>query len=522
MHILFTIPELVEPIVKHLIVPGSRFSKKSSELSYLSDDAYRDITAVGQTARLFRESSLDAIWRVQISLLPLMRAVDFEMKIMNIVAGGVPFKLYNILKLLNTDDATRILWTYSSRISELRLQSFPIILAYSDTIFAGLFPRLQVLKSPADNITQTHLVLHGTGDMLERLDVLGSPCPIPLLEDIAAKASRLKHLALQWTHDDPVHEPREVPDHVYVNFIEAFQKASLLEVLHVVAKFDNGVLIWKTLTQIASLTQLTLDLRGSPRVPFEELAEFSTLVSFHLIASDTLRYPIDLLAKCTFRRLQTLGLRFNCRSPPTLDEATHLITAIAASNPSATLRSLQIETYVVRPWTVVPIRPHAVKPLLRFPIIQHLDLGGHWCWDLDDDFMRELANAWPDLEVLRLDVTRNRPVTSRITVSGLEALVQYCPRLRDLDLTFSGTIPKVLVHHSIGTVELDVLAGGKQNEVLTCIGEGCSDVDSPVELAAILGRMFPELRVLEAAKHSFRKQWREVRDHLPANLNDHP
>ena len=80
MHPMFTIPELVERIVffvSTLPEDTSRITKRSSRSSsgYLPPGAYVDIVSLGLTASLFREPSLDQIWRTQTSLIPLLRSV---------------------------------------------------------------------------------------------------------------------------------------------------------------------------------------------------------------------------------------------------------------------------------------------------------------------------------------------------------------------------------------------------------------------------------------------------------------
>lgn len=85
MHRLFTIPELVDVVV-HCLAPRNDTAEprstaapgipSGSNLTGLPSDTWRDVTSLGLTASLFRESALNAIWHTQHSLLPLLRSVD--------------------------------------------------------------------------------------------------------------------------------------------------------------------------------------------------------------------------------------------------------------------------------------------------------------------------------------------------------------------------------------------------------------------------------------------------------------
>lgn len=75
MHRIFLIPELVGCIVEKAVIHAHRKQDRFSQLTRLSTAAYRDVTSLGLTSRIFREPSLDAIWSIQISFLPLLRCI---------------------------------------------------------------------------------------------------------------------------------------------------------------------------------------------------------------------------------------------------------------------------------------------------------------------------------------------------------------------------------------------------------------------------------------------------------------
>lgn len=77
MHKLFCVAELVELIVQNVTVLTSPRKRSRTHLSLLHPVSYKDVKSLGLTAKVFREPSLNAIWReAQCSLFPLLRAID--------------------------------------------------------------------------------------------------------------------------------------------------------------------------------------------------------------------------------------------------------------------------------------------------------------------------------------------------------------------------------------------------------------------------------------------------------------
>lgn len=88
MHRIFFIPELVECIVEKAAIHARHYQDRSSQLTRLSTAAYRDVTSLGLTSRIFREPSLDAIWTIQIAFLPLLRCIGAVTEHMSLDEDG--------------------------------------------------------------------------------------------------------------------------------------------------------------------------------------------------------------------------------------------------------------------------------------------------------------------------------------------------------------------------------------------------------------------------------------------------
>lgn len=80
MHAVFTIPELTQAIVENVVqtrTDGDRRAilRVQHRFSTLTNESWEDLKSLGLTARTFREPCLDAVWRTQTSLVPLLRSV---------------------------------------------------------------------------------------------------------------------------------------------------------------------------------------------------------------------------------------------------------------------------------------------------------------------------------------------------------------------------------------------------------------------------------------------------------------
>ena len=59
--------------------------RQPSHFTHMSEDAYRDVTSLGLTSKIFREATLSAIWDTQYSLIPLFRSVGLVKQLPSIL-----------------------------------------------------------------------------------------------------------------------------------------------------------------------------------------------------------------------------------------------------------------------------------------------------------------------------------------------------------------------------------------------------------------------------------------------------
>lgn len=101
---------------------------------------------------------------------------------------------------------------------------------------------------------------------------------------------------------------------------------------------------------------------------------------------------------------------------------------------------------------------------------------------LDDSWLKEIAQAWPNLE--RLTVPACAAQRPRVTLEGIIPLINHCPRLCDLRITINA--------HPITPTKLD----GIHNNHIKHISLDHSTVTLPRKVFRSLIRMFPYLVAL--------------------------
>lgn len=111
MHPLFAIAELVGFIVLQLAPSDDDVITNSFQpvhFTCLDQDSYHALTSLGLTASVFREASLDALWRNQCTLVPLLRASGMNTR--TFVSQLIP----SVATLMSTV-STALLQTYIRR-----------------------------------------------------------------------------------------------------------------------------------------------------------------------------------------------------------------------------------------------------------------------------------------------------------------------------------------------------------------------------------------------------------------------
>ncbi|KAH7903760.1 hypothetical protein BJ138DRAFT_82489 [Hygrophoropsis aurantiaca] len=150
----------------------------------------------------------------------------------------------------------------------------------------------------------------------------------------------------------------------------------------------------------------------------------------------------------------------------------------------------------------------ALRPLFSFTKMRCVDIDGLCSFDLNDDSLAELANAWPHLEELTLNLSSGWQSTSEITFKGLRSLIQACPLLKSLALAIDATQLNPI---SRATPEDDI-----HNDKIEVLDLEDSTIENPIAVARILGKLFRSLKRVNVSpeEEELYELWDDVNSHL--------
>lgn len=132
-------------------------------------------------------------------------------------------------------------------------------------------------------------------------------------------------------------------------------------------------------------------------------------------------------------------------------------------------------------WTLADIRP-----LLGYRNLSNVHLQPPRMFSAGDGDFRRMADAWPDLQSLRLGHTTDG--LPACTLSGLIPLAQYAPRLRTLS---------IMVDATTTAIRDDTLSSFPVQESLVTLDVQLSPISAPADVAEFLSRLFPCLREIK-------------------------
>jgi hypothetical protein len=129
----------------------------------------------------------------------------------------------------------------------------------------------------------------------------------------------------------------------------------------------------------------------------------------------------------------------------------------------------------------------ALRPLLTFRNLRHLSMT-RMLPHLDNHWLREMAQAWPHLQVLNVVEYRSQVLDitiSGITLEGILPVLEYCPDLMELALTINAPL------HCVQFLERPWR--GISNRNITTLNVGDSVIDDPIDVAHFFTYVLPNL-----------------------------
>lgn len=413
-------PEILDIIFSHIetdfsiVIDNGRIRPKTTSKAH-------KLAALARTCKTFHNPALNALWKVQYSLVPALRCfpedlwersssrgeMTFLVSGYAVVKNAVLDSLQAFRRPLSPTDWDRPM-TYWPRIRNFRIfldheeEPSTDVVETLRLCFPGtyLFPNIQELHLHRDNPTAlpffgilfapklTRITLT-PGDSMTRLSLLPAlGVKYPDLTDVDLMNHRI-------TLSPPI-----------LRSISAFLcLLTRLESL-AVANIDANTL--NHVSQLPNLKSLFLEqLLAFEPSPASYSSRFPALEKLHL-GSTTPQIVIQIIRTIQSRRLTSLRVGFRRGLPNTMT-TTELYTTIAAHCSHSSLSSLRITDDSAEPdapddedFDNYTVGPSTLRILFPFTDLTSLILTPFHGFDLDDDTVLEMARAWSRLEELKI------------------------------------------------------------------------------------------------------------------------
>ncbi|KAJ7452672.1 hypothetical protein B0H11DRAFT_2072541 [Mycena galericulata] len=514
MHRALDIVEVVENICAHL---GP---------TPLKTDITRDLALLARTSTIFLDPALDVLWRSQDSFIHLLRCMPDDL--LEIPVPPDPERRYSHVQrppappirlrrpILPTDWERPLF--YMRRVKFFTM-GYPT--RYSDVLdaFGPCLPTQYIFPNLGKLWWNDPPFKHLSFFLTPRLTNIS-------LGSVNTDLSVISNYILQCPGLKTVYLTVEVGGDYNPAARSIWPFSSIvcslmhIEDLHV-PEVDSTAM--EHLSQLPHLKTLGFSYQGTlekPR-PFEQSVRFPALIrlSVPLVAVAT-----TLLKFFWETPLETLIMHGTERNPMTKTAAWDFYSTLAAHCSHTSLLQILNGGQTQLPGAPTPeqIAAYSVggdilHPLFSFPNLHKVELRHPVGFDLDDATILDMARSWPHITSLSLVASTTRHMLSRVTLEGLSAFAQHCPRLYELTITLDATLaPRTLPSDETRTNQL----------CLKCLNLGYSPVGDPGPVAEFLFLIFPNLWAIrsEDKNHAVgawlpvRTMFKELQSRLPTKL----
>ncbi|KAF8139346.1 hypothetical protein K438DRAFT_1785764 [Mycena galopus ATCC 62051] len=472
------------------------------------DDEYASevrghLAALARTCKTFQDPALDALWRFQYSLVPALRCfpddlwkrsdnarhtfvVNFQVHILD----AISHVLQEFSRPLQPTDWERPMYYWN------RVNSFQIGAIKSKKLSLSVCEALRIGSpngTPFPNLRDIRC--------FDR-----NPAHFPVF-DMFLSSSRLNSIGLALEATDPLFLPTlgdRYPDLTRLELQGNFEPDSLESTLALLSKLNRLEWVWIPQADAAILERLahipTLKVLVVETImPFQSFPERDCTTSRfgsleHLEVPFTAPHQcITLVDALESQALKFLYLGFSEENPDSLT-ITRFYTAVAATSSYSTLEYLMLQDNKHDSTLGLPaedefdnyvVRGTTLRILFPFAHLTNVSLIRIYGFDLDDEVVTEMAQAWARIVRLKLgytkDPSRIAGGRTRVTLVGIHAIATHCRDLEDLDIAFDATKVPQLDYHML------------PQTTLIHFGVLCSPISSSIPVAVALSAMFPNL-----------------------------
>ncbi|OAX39711.1 hypothetical protein K503DRAFT_865211 [Rhizopogon vinicolor AM-OR11-026] len=452
-------------------------------------DSRVTIAALARTCRAFKEPALDVLWKNINGIKPLIscfpQGVVGKTAEGKLTLGRPPFA-----------DEWKLLEQYACRVHSLTIQAFhldqisdEVVQALVSTPSFPLLPNLRRLEWWNDRDCFFPLLRILLVPTIRSLTLRGSP--YMRWSPSFAKSALLASIGVRYPS---VREFNCTFDSKENSDVVSKAVCDWHELVHL----QTGVLNTQALAHLASLPSL-------------ESLSFMTYDS----AADTQPQSIPIFTS----KLDAVSITCRCASVVIVERfLIHRIPQTSSSpSRSASLQSLSKSLsnprmMLMTKYLIINVLHFdVIAPLLQFSRLTVLDLTWFCSLDVDDEALKYMAQAWPQLEELYFEFSSQSLVLTSRTFTGLVHLIKYCRHLHHIQMRF--------VACSIDT-DIEPFSTTTANENLTFLDVGISSISNPIAVACQLHALLPNLTHVEYHEWDectplpFQEEWDEMNGYL--------
>ncbi|KAJ7218183.1 hypothetical protein C8J57DRAFT_1732272 [Mycena rebaudengoi] len=493
----------------------------------------KDLASLARTCTIFQGPALDVLWKVQRTLMNLVRCMPTDLFDVQLHAElfGTRKRLQFRRPILATDWERPLLYAHRVKCFTSYPASFGIFerVELPENIFQALnlcvpsdhiFPNLEVLRwcSIPSDFPYIRLFL---APKITTVDIV---CPsswhLSILSTVGSKYHTLKNISVHIAKDmytlesePPVLNDSDISS--LSTFVCGLKSAESLSLSALDQKALQHIGRFPTLTVLCLRTLFAF---SSPRIP--------DCVMFAGLRTCDLKYvevgpTTQLLEMCSRIPLEELSVEFKSCSRTVATDRFY--AALAAGCSHSTLASLSLrndeENLPGVGQNAYMITSNALRTLLCFRNLKSVSITSPFGFDLDDAALSQIARAWPNIESLDLCSIFPGPAAPprpSITLQCLHSFAQHCPYLKGLTLALNAFIIPPRETRRVF-----------QKELMT-LDVGYSPISSSLSVSRFISTIFPNLRYIstsrdgrdddddvDIAEIQCHNRWKEVKEQIP-------
>ncbi|KAL4066483.1 hypothetical protein V8B97DRAFT_1874465 [Scleroderma yunnanense] len=481
MHRCLYISEIARMICGHLRQMAQIHEMRTDDISEVYEARYT-LAGLARTCKALKDPALDSLWADLDSLYPLLACLplDIQRRTDGSIHTSRPLEPSDFVIFQSYAKRVRMLG-YRQRNPFMSADLLRLLSSFPYTPGSALLPSLRVLSWPADSDETFPFIRFFLPPTLLCLNFPGDAWP------------SCKQIFMSFLH---IHCPQlqefscaEPPPHVVDRISDFIIKAENL------ASIDCGPPNAKAMKHFmsrSSLRYLTIDIPEHDHYDRVE-GTLASVETFNLRAQK-LDQAVNFMEKIKLTPVSATIILGDV-APGTFVRIFFDQLSKSLKHDKLEILKYSIEGIVDNPRAnqyLYELEANTFEPLFVFKNLVIVRLENFRMPFFDDVMAERLADAWPQLEVLKLGTGQDWQTDtctlrrSLLTLYGVGYIAAHCKKLHTLGLVFDST------------QECELLKADWTNENIRVLDVGASPIDNPVPIAAALLFLLPRVKEIWA------------------------